>query len=35
MKSARREARESALQALFAWQLSGVVPLEAALGLEE
>ena len=35
MKSARREARESALQALYAWQLSGVDPLEAALGLEE
>lgn len=35
MKSARREARESALQAIYAWQLSGVDPLEAALGLEE
>ncbi len=35
MKSARREARASALQALYAWQLSGVDPLEAALGLEE
>jgi N utilization substance protein B len=34
MKSARRQARESALQALYAWQLSGVDPLEAALGLE-
>jgi N utilization substance protein B len=35
MKSGRRQARESALQALYAWQLSGVDPLEAALGLEE
>ena len=35
MKSARRQARESALQALYAWQLSGADPLEAALGLEE
>jgi|SRR5690348_9086921 N utilization substance protein B len=35
MKSARRQARENALQALYAWQLSGVDPLEAALGLEE
>jgi N utilization substance protein B len=35
MKNARRQARESALQALYAWQLSGVDPLEAALGLEE
>lgn len=35
MKSARRQARESALQALYAWQLSGVDPLEAALGLDE
>lgn len=34
MKSARRQARESALQALYAWQLSGADPLEAALGLE-
>ena len=34
MKSARRQARENALQALYAWQLSGVDPLEAALGLE-
>ena len=35
MKSARREARESALQAIYAWQLSGVDPLEAAFGLED
>jgi N utilization substance protein B len=35
MKSARRQARENALQALYAWQLSGADPLEAALGLEE
>ena len=35
MRSARRQARENALQALYAWQLSGVDPLEAALGLEE
>jgi N utilization substance protein B len=35
MKSARRQARESALQALYAWQLSGADPLVAAHGLEE
>jgi transcription antitermination protein NusB len=35
MKRARRQARESALQALYAWQLSGADPLEAAVGLEE
>ena len=35
MKSARRQARENALQALYAWQLSGADPLEAALGLED
>jgi N utilization substance protein B len=35
MKSARRQARESALQALYAWQLSGADPLEAALGLAD
>jgi len=34
MKSARRQAREIALQALYAWQLSGGDPLEAARGLE-
>jgi N utilization substance protein B len=35
MKSARRQARENALQALYAWQLSGVDPLEAAHGFED
>jgi N utilization substance protein B len=35
MKNARRQARESALQALYAWQLSGVDPIEAALGIDE
>ncbi|HYX65246.1 MAG TPA: transcription antitermination factor NusB [Burkholderiales bacterium] len=35
MRSARRQARESALQALYAWQLSGADPLEALAGLEE
>ena len=35
MKSARREARESALQALYAWQLSGVDPIDALVGLPE
>ncbi|HEX7055016.1 MAG TPA: transcription antitermination factor NusB [Burkholderiales bacterium] len=35
MKRARRRSRESALQALYAWQLSGVDPLEAVAGLEE
>jgi N utilization substance protein B len=35
MKRARRQARESALQALYAWQLSGADPLEAVVGLEE
>ena len=35
MKRARHQARESALQAIYAWQLSGVDPLEAALGLED
>jgi len=35
MKSARRQARECALQALYAWQLSGADPLEAAHDLEE
>src|SRR2546429_8992358 len=34
MKSARRQAREIALQALYAWQLSGCDPLEEARGLE-
>jgi N utilization substance protein B len=34
MKSARRQARESALQALYAWQLSGGDPMEEARGLD-
>ena len=34
MKSARRQAREIALQALYAWQLSGGDPMEEARGLE-
>jgi len=34
MKNARRQARESALQALYAWQLSGSDPGEQARGLE-
>ncbi len=34
MKSARRQARELALQALYAWQISGGDPLEEARGLE-
>jgi transcription antitermination protein NusB len=34
MKSARRQAREIALQALYAWQLSGCDPLEEARTLE-
>jgi N utilization substance protein B len=34
MKSARRQAREIALQALYAWQLSGSDPMEQARGLE-
>jgi N utilization substance protein B len=33
-KSARRQAREIALQALYAWQLSGGDPLDEARGLE-
>jgi N utilization substance protein B len=35
MKSARRQAREAALQALYAWQLSGSDPSEQARGLED
>jgi N utilization substance protein B len=35
MKTAKRQAREIALQALYAWQLSGGDPLEAARGIEE
>src|SRR6185369_9664731 len=34
MKTARRQAREIALQALYAWQLSGGDPLDEARGLE-
>lgn len=34
-KTARRRAREVALQALYAWQLSGADPLEQAKTLEE
>ena len=34
MKNARRQAREIALQALYAWQLSGDDPLEQARALE-
>ena len=34
MKSARRQAREVALQALYAWQLSGADPLVEARDLE-
>jgi N utilization substance protein B len=34
MKSARHQAREIALQALYAWQISGGDPLEEARGLE-
>src|SRR5438105_8834109 len=35
MKTAKRQARQIALQALYAWQLSGGDPLEAARGIEE
>jgi transcription antitermination protein NusB len=34
MKSARRQAREIALQALYAWQVSGSDPMEEARGLD-
>jgi N utilization substance protein B len=34
MKTARRQAREIALQALYAWQLSGADPLAQARSLE-
>jgi len=34
VKSARRQAREIALQALYAWQISGGDPMEEARGLE-
>ena len=33
MKTSRRQAREVALQALYAWQLSGSDPLEQARGM--
>jgi N utilization substance protein B len=35
MRHARRQAREVALQALYAWQLSGADPLEEARSMEE
>ena len=35
MKTARRQAREQALQALYAWQLSGGDPLDQARALED
>jgi transcription antitermination protein NusB len=34
VRSARRQAREIALQALYAWQLSGANPLDEARSLE-
>ena len=34
MKTARRQAREVALQALYAWQLSGSDPLQEASSIE-
>jgi N utilization substance protein B len=34
MKTARRQAREIALQALYAWQISGGDPIEEARGLD-
>ena len=34
MKSARRQAREIALQAIYAWQVSGGDPMEEARSLE-
>src|SRR4051812_898884 len=34
MKTGRRQAREIALQALYAWQISGGDPMEEARGLE-
>jgi|SRR5687767_907845 len=34
MRHARRQAREVALQALYAWQLSGADPLEEARAIE-
>jgi N utilization substance protein B len=35
MKTGKRQARQIALQALYAWELSGGDPLEAARGIEE
>ena len=35
MKSARRQAREIALQAIYAWQVSGGDPMEEARSLED
>lgn len=35
MKSARRQSREIALQALYAWQLSGGDPMDEARGLDD
>ncbi len=35
MKTARRQSREVALQALYAWQLSGGDPMAEARGLED
>jgi len=35
MKTAKRQAREVALQALYAWQISGGDPLEEARGLDD
>ena len=34
MKNARRQSREAALQALYAWQISGGDPMDEARGLE-
>ena len=35
MKTARRQSREIALQALYAWQLSGGDPIDEARGLQD
>src|SRR4030088_1752410 len=35
LKTARRQSREMALQALYAWQLSGGDPMEQARALED
>ena len=34
MKNARRQSREAALQALYAWQISGGDPMDEARGLD-